>query len=148
MKYRIEITEEQAKTIMTALEVFFRLDMGQFEELRWFNQSKEPIDELLIREIKSSLFPELPKNGYRAVTSISDRGKRACEIFQVLRHAVAWSKENNSPETRDWTKQYQVQYDPPFFLLPNEEKPIVETIEDKPCNQVDEMDVESYIDLK
>jgi len=130
MKYRMTLSEKQVKVVLHALDLFFRLEMGQVEELKR-RLSNRPFDSEVYQRIKSLLFPELEMNEYYGIMSpeISDDTRRAADIHDALRYHYVWSKEPNEPTERDWARQNTVYYDEPLPCLENEALPAVEVID-------------------
>lgn len=132
--YSIELTEEQVKVVLQALELRFRLEMGQTDILNLVSKDASWSDWEKLRRI---LFPQLSDKEYIGIHNISDAGKRAHDIHQAIRYHYAWSKEENTPDQRKWPEQMYVQYDEPLPIL-NEELPTVkvkEIEERNPCGK-------------
>lgn len=109
-KYRLELTEEQCGVMNTALELYFRLGMGQLSELAWHFAPIEDRDrvEVLLREMKRLMYPKLDHNAYYSISSheIDDTFRVACDIRDVVRYQLAgdrdpsrktWSVDHNKP---------------------------------------------------
>ncbi len=107
----LQLSTKQAQTLSRACELVARLYMGQVEELRFI--SKASWEDC--QKIKKMCFPELAANEYYGITSEigTDEPNQLWDIYQVLRHYLAWKDQPNTPETRKWPEQMQVQFDKP-----------------------------------
>lgn len=116
-KVLLELTEEQVKTLSAACELVSRLYLGQVGELRWIAQRNiEPLSREEEHSIKKILFPELTINSFHSIhsTAIPDDARQLWDIYQVIRHYLAWKDQPNTPETRKWPEQMYVQFDEPW----------------------------------
>ena len=115
--YKITVSNEQARVLMEACEIFSRLGIGQCDEaLR-----RLPVEKVLgwyadMRKIKDIISPHLKSNLY---VSESDETKYAWDLYQVIRHRVSWDKaiaDNiiSLGDKRNWSKMLGVQYDEPM----------------------------------
>ena len=130
-KYKLEITRQQAKTINAACELAARLGMGQIFDLEDFLPMREDMDwsawHETTREIKKLLRPFLHEkirgsiHSYFSIlsTDTKESAKVACDIHEVLRHALSWDYAVDSgmieslDTPRDWKTMSGVNYDPP-----------------------------------
>lgn len=103
MKYTLEISENQAKVIMSALEEYFRLRMNQtidfansicFESYDYKNHTEEDFNERIerrdlfdkeLKQLLQTVHPLVYKNGYRKQTN---EMLIAQDIWQVIRHQL------------------------------------------------------------
>lgn len=100
MRVTLDISEAQSNVILNALELYFRLSMGQFREIDHMFAFKNGIvdnNELrlaALNVVKRVYFPELCGNEYHGIASdkISDDARVACDIYSVLRNSIAWHK--------------------------------------------------------
>ena len=101
-EYIIRITERQAHVINSALELYFRVGMGQFEEIIqkcFFSEcTAEQLDEARVH-LKNAqvVLTKLPPNAYHSITSdkIGEWNRVACDFYDVIRNRLAWDR---SPE--------------------------------------------------
>ena len=85
----------QAKLVMRTLDLYSRLRMGQFNEILFLFWPAHRFDRSrarsIISELRRTVLPELDGNTYHKIYSdtIGD-GQEAYDIYQTLRHAIAW----------------------------------------------------------
>lgn len=118
----ITLSENQLKLLCRVTEEVSRLYMGQMDILQ--TVSKSHINYETLNLIKKLLFNEFNSIGqYYGITSneISDDARQLYDMYQVMRYVLAWKDADNTPETRDYTKQIQVWYDTPMRTSENEE---------------------------
>lgn len=106
VRYVLKLREEDARIVSRACEFYTRLHIGQFDELVFelmqmqpgddsFSQKRE-IAQSLLMTVRSLMFPELPPfAGASHSAGHTEKDGRAWNVYQVLRHAIAW---NNHPE--------------------------------------------------
>lgn len=93
--YHISMSEEQAETVVQALELFWRLRIGQLSELRTIaSKVSSPLAVgRVVKELKQALFPEINDNAYYAMDFTRDlTTRRSHDIWSCLRYKIAWSK--------------------------------------------------------
>lgn len=105
-RYVLKLREEDARIVCRACELFTRLHIGQLDELVFelmkyqegdddFSQKRD-IAKSLLMSVRSLMFPELPPfAGASHSAGHTEQDGRAWNVYQVLRHAIAW---NNHPE--------------------------------------------------
>ena len=125
---KVILTDKQMELISYSCDIVSRLLVGQVDEINRLYNMKIPSD--LLREVKKNAFPELGDYSYYGITSdkIENRSVILYDIHQVMRHYLAWKDEDNTPETRDWTRQLSVIYDEPMKLS-DEPLPVVDNKE-------------------
>jgi len=100
MKFVIHLDEEQIKVMIQALETRFRIEMKQFG---------------IVENICGIEFETTQKTAkYKSISDLSMEAKIALDLFQAMRYKLAWSKEQNTPQKRDWKRQMQTMYDEPL----------------------------------
>jgi hypothetical protein len=112
MKYNLELTEKQAQTIINALDLVGRLELGQIKEIvnPWTSPlSITPSDKIdvLIKELKKELFPELDENAYYSIYNkehVSDSARIGYDLIQVIRHSIAYTNNPEGGITVDFNK--------------------------------------------
>jgi len=96
-KYQLELEKEHLEIIKKSLDLYARLQMGQLSQLT--NPYLIPLQdaeykdvEELLKELKKSMFPELPEKSFYSLKSkkISDPVRQAVDIFEVINHRLAW----------------------------------------------------------
>ena len=130
--YQLSLTKEQICVVMKAMEVFARLGIGQFHDAmeslpidsersnKW-HEALLSIGEILERHTTCSV------NGWTSSLSIgSDKTHRnakiAWEVYQVIRHRLAWEQAVERKFTpsldgpRDWQTMMGCQYDSPSHI--------------------------------
>lgn len=101
-RYSVELSSNQIGVIMSALDLWSRLQMGQTGDLsfiyknRLIQRNSDSPGTLrrisgLCREIRETAFPELNHDEYHSITSpeTPDGARTAFDIIQVLRHRLA-----------------------------------------------------------
>ena len=111
----LNISDNQAKIIQEALNLYFRILMGQFHEIEYFlrkemvepNISEEIIGDA-IRQIKEEYFPELSEYGYYSIDSyqIPEKARIAVDIHDSIRHILTWKNKPEGGITVDFDKPY------------------------------------------
>lgn len=132
-KYRLEMTEEQARTVIAApLDFWTRMRIGQWRELielclpfdrehidEWCQ--KRDVAELLIMSVRDKVMPELTYNASYGVFRFEDT-ERAFNVMKEVRSCLAWHKNPKGG--------YEVIYDRPMAIHVNEVMPKCEVVED------------------
>lgn len=93
----LTLTEEQADILLTALDTYSRLKMGQFNAVtdlfpaRDFDRKAAAAALLAARQ---TVMPELDPRGYYGILNLEagEQARVAFDIQQVLRHALAWHR--------------------------------------------------------
>lgn len=131
-RYRLEMNEEQARTVIAALDFWMRMRLGQWRELAELCIDWEPghieenclqRDELedALSDARKIVMPDLPRNASWGVYKFENT-ERAFNILKAVRSCIAW---HNNPQGG-----YEVIYDRPFAINVTEEMPKCEVVED------------------
>ena len=133
MKYVLTMNEEQAKTVISALDFYMRMRIGQWDELRYlcFNEPIEDvskyrmladtIDEKLF-EVRQIVLPELTRGASYGVYKFENT-ERAFNVLKAIRSARAWHRNPKGG--------YECIYDRPMAINVREEMPQCEVVEDE-----------------
>ncbi len=128
-QYQITADEEHLAVIMTALDLYFRIGMGQFDRIRdvgkwWRKWDEHNVGAYMDRA--HELLTGLPKNAFHSIGSprISDDFRQACEIYQMIRHRLSWDRNPKG----GWTVNYD---DPKSFRMTDRPLIEIERIESK-----------------
>ena len=94
--YTLELSAEHLQVINSALELFFRCGMGQYDHILDLPDHWDKRNDLAA-EVLDQLHVILTKkapNAYSSITSseISDSYRVANDIYQVIRHKLSWDK--------------------------------------------------------
>lgn len=117
-RYELTLTEDQAKIVSRACELFSRIHMGQLEEINHellLAETRETIcgrrDQAmyLLIQLKKLYFPSLRGMGHSYGIGKSKAADTAWNIHHAIRYQMAWHKY---PEGG-----MGVQFDPPFSWL-------------------------------
>ena len=132
-RYRLEMNEEQARTVIAALDFWMRMRIGQWDELRklcWnfgnivgtqeYETKRDAIDEKLM-EARQIAMPELTRGASWGVYKFPCT-ERAFNVLKAIRSARAWHNNPNG----GWT----VDYDRPRAINVSEEMPVCEVVTD------------------
>ena len=85
MKYRLEVSAEQARILRNACELYSRIGMGQFDRLldefdaKWTGEEKELCDRLHV------LLTGMPPNAYKSISAAPERFRVAWDLVQIIR---------------------------------------------------------------
>lgn len=132
MKYVLTMNEEQAQTVLSALDFYMRMRIGQWDELRMLcfqapidNISKyrmlsDTIDEKLF-EVRQIVMPELTRGASFGVYKFENT-ERAFNVLKAIRSARAWHRNPKGG--------YERIYDRPMAIHVREEMPQCEVVED------------------
>ena len=121
MKITMEINEEQAHTLLKALDAFSRLHMGQLNivmsDILISHQKrfeKEQLNMVLaipkaildLSDSISAMFTGMPPNASFSIGSpeIPDMAREAYDMQQVLRYKLAWEKNLSGGYTVNFQK--------------------------------------------
>lgn len=110
--YTLIMTQDQALNLSKACEFYSRVMMGQFEEIAFqtmlphigktdFCERREQMQNLLY-QARRFAFPELTGPGHSYGVGQSVTSDRAWEVYQVLRHAIAWTNHPEGGSTVDF----------------------------------------------
>ena len=113
----LTLTEEQADTLLMALDTYSRLKMGQFNAVsdlfpaRDFDRGKAAA---ALQAARQAVMPELDPRGYHGIESreIPDRARIAFDVEQVLRHALSWHRHPEGGITVNFDKPYWTSPEP------------------------------------
>lgn len=100
VKYRLTLTEAQARLAMEALDLVARLDIGQIWTLRDFFSSrvlgeKGPTFEELeasFQALKALVFPGMSYQAGPSTGAAPPRAQIAWDLYEVIRHRIAWDR--------------------------------------------------------
>ena len=143
-KYKLSLTEKQARIVQDALETHSRVLIGQLEYVeevwRWrtpFTEEKmEKMEGLRHTLGTAKQYIGQPPNGHFGIhnNAVSDDARKAYDIQQVMRYVSAWDREGKDPENdeRDWSEMMGVNFDTPRASSTDEEfgMPTMEVVED------------------
>jgi hypothetical protein len=117
--YRVTLTlnPAQARVVMRALDLYSRLKMGQFDEIVSLFGFHREFDRdharLLLRDLHTTVFPELHGNEYYGIFhEQAGDGREAWDIYQTIRHAVAWHREPEGGITVDFDRPLKSSAEP------------------------------------
>lgn len=104
-RYRIDLTDEQAKVLERALEFYTRIRNGQFKEIIWETQDirlrestpDDPFDmrlaEAFAFELRSLLFKDLGRDpGASYGVGHDHKADVSWDIYQTLRYVRSWDE--------------------------------------------------------
>ncbi len=131
MKFTLELSEKQMTIMLSALDLYSRVHLGQYTDLPNNNRESQSwptrIEDANV--IKKILFPDLPPNGYYGIHSdeISDNARISWDLQQVIRYNFHWRRSGKDPENdiRDWHTMMMVQYDAPYLTSTTESLPVL-----------------------
>ena len=116
-KVQLEMTEAQARKTLVALDLFYRIHMGQLGEILYnLNQSPAYDDvkidrehcERIMWELRAHLFPDLggAHGAFLGIRSekVPEHAKTVCDVYQAIRHAMAWDRSPEGGITVDFDK--------------------------------------------
>jgi hypothetical protein len=129
--YDLTLTAKQAAVVSEALELYFRLLMGQTEEIPSFyirhraDLLPDDCEEMrtAMMYVKEAAFHDLSGRGHShgiADGRIGPDAPIACDIHQVIRHRLAWDKLAPGEE-----RTGQVFYNEPHRVSKDEELPVM-----------------------
>jgi hypothetical protein len=97
-RYRLEISEEQARVISLACELLSRLHMGQLNAAADVHVQRDCFHALAdeLRKLKPML-TGMPQNAHWGITGpeLPDEARVAFDLHQVIRHRLAWDHDPN-----------------------------------------------------
>ena len=134
-KYRLEMNEEQARTVIAALDLAIRIRLGQWNEIvdQCLECDYDDIDEYLKRkedavyileQAREIVMPELEGKIMACSYGVYkfDYTERAFNVLKAVRSCIAWHKNPQGG--------YEVIYDRPRAINVTEEMPKCEVVED------------------
>jgi hypothetical protein len=99
--------------MMEALDLYSRLNMGQFDEAwraveespRFSKESLEAARECA-DELSRACFPSLEGGSYFGIVGpgVSDKAKRSWEVYSAIRHTLSWAKHPEGGITVNFDK--------------------------------------------
>lgn len=96
MNLNVELNEEQTKALIAATDLNSRLISGQLSDLIHIVSIMKEIDRdkarRLIKELKSTLFPELEENSSYGIFNkdLDEKAKILYDIHQSVRYTYSW----------------------------------------------------------
>ena len=112
--YVLTLTPEQARVVSRACELFTRLHIGQFNELTWellelsrkdFCERRDEAEPLL-QQLRRVYFPDLVLPGASYGVGKHLASDRAWDVYQVVRHAMAWHEHPEGGVSVDFHTPY------------------------------------------
>jgi hypothetical protein len=119
------LTPEQARVVVSALDLYSRLHIGQFREIGWLFRSNienvEVVDALL-EELRQHCHPGLSPNQSHGIASakVAEQAKVAWDIQQVIRQVEAYGREPNGGIT--------VSFNDPLFVSDSVPRPTAKNV--------------------
>jgi len=114
VKYILEVNEKQAQVVSEAMELYARLGIGQYGELNHMSPPQKPAHAesffLAVKDLERYVFDETTARP--SISGAAEPYRIAYDVYQVVRHRLAWDKEPAGG--------VQVWYDKPFRV--SEEK--------------------------
>ena len=114
LEYTLEVTENQLKTLSLALDIFSRLESGQFERcfsvIPWKQKDKMAEANELLNRLQLLLTGM--NRGNLGIGQVSEKAKVAYDLHQVVRHYIAWANEPRGGETVDFWNPLQMSHEP------------------------------------
>ena len=103
MKYKLTLTEEQARVVSVACEFFARIKMGQFAEIPYHLMMEQPMEdsccdrrdasEFYLFKAREFIYPELHGSWHSYGVGRFDDADMAFDVHQVLRHQFGDGRE-------------------------------------------------------
>jgi hypothetical protein len=117
MKFTLTFNEKQAQVLMSALEFYSRVHMGQFhvisDEFRFEHEFNQDNAHFYLDRLREMIFPELESNEYYGIyNDIVGPGQEAWDIYQVIRHARAWKRHPEGGWTVDFSTPIEAGKEP------------------------------------
>lgn len=118
-RYVLTLTPEQARVVSRACELFTRLHIGQFNELTWelldFSCEdyceRRDMAEPILRQLRQVYFPDLVLPGASYGVGKHIASDRAWDVYQVIRHAMAWHEHPEGGTTVDFHTPYSAAHE-------------------------------------
>lgn len=133
VKYRLEMTEKQARCVVAALDLSTRILLGQWKEIieccmdyepgkmdEWC-QRRDEAEEILL-QARKIVMPELTGWGHSYGVYQREGTERAFNVMKAVRSAIAWHNHQEGGLTVD--------FDRPMAIHVAEEMPKCEVVED------------------
>jgi hypothetical protein len=102
--------------MQNALELWARISAGQIQEILvpFLNMPIEVAEDIRIlsRQIEAKIQENLSPTPSSKHGIVSKDKDLSWEMYQTIRHRLAWDKASNPPE-RDWNTMWAVKYDEP-----------------------------------
>lgn len=122
---RLTITPEQARAVITAIDFYMRITMGQFKEfasLFWDRNGHDEGVTSRLNQIKAIIYPDLPGDGasYGIHGTPFPAAKVGFDVLQVIRHSMAWAENPEGGIT--------VNFDSPSFVSDSHPRPKAEIL--------------------
>ncbi len=128
MRYTLTMTEAQARVVQQALNVYFRLHLGQLDDALECLPTVEPLwydDKRAAAEgVRKALAHRLHPNVNLHSSSLgvgneAFKAGAAVDIHDTIRHRLAWDKAQaecltHHDGSRNWKTMLGVQYDEPM----------------------------------
>lgn len=119
IKIILEINENHANVVKSALDMYSRTLMGQFESIQWEmekhsdiwkNQELRETAAELLKTLKSAFYPELRNYQSWGISNIKNplESKIAYEMYKVITSAMAWKENPEGGLTTSFDKPLQV----------------------------------------
>ena len=141
-KVRITMTEYQARHVMYAMNLYSRVLMGQFDEIKhlffgfgeegklYHRDEKHWHDyfDIYLEAIKRHVYPELHPNAYWGITGFTERNKcppqatLVFDIYKMMDYKISWYKDPKGGLT--------VNFDKPMHFFDKCPLPEVEVFEE------------------
>ena len=116
MKIILEMNQKQAIVLMDALETFSRIKMGQFDVIQTafvLRDFDRQIASSYAKALRRTIMPELSDNAYYGIFSKeAGTGAEAWDVYQVIRHAIAWKRNPRGGMTIDYDKPMAASKEP------------------------------------
>ena len=128
MEYEIELTEKQTQIIQEALNLYFRLHLGQWQELAnmvrtgWYFRHKNGKEtsmplwgavEKLIDTLIWIVFGFRPGESWGIRNkNVPDSARIACDIHDVIRHQLWYDRTTGQGHGVDSDEPYSISGDP------------------------------------
>ena len=124
-KVTIELTKEQAGTLMQACELFARIKMGQFDEIihtmhmdtydKSLNRPEfdQDMAKAYLNQARNVIFSDIGSSAYIGISHTSESSKMAWDIYQQLRHDLC---VYTNPKPADPMIAWDRAYDTPYAL--------------------------------
>jgi hypothetical protein len=120
-KYTLTLTDKHLATIQEALNLYFRLGIGQVNDL------KQHLEANTLRittgteacDVEDALYMLDKRLAGCGIMNATDQVKDACFIHDVIRHQLSWHDAiergiTDSYDNRVWPEMYQVWFDKPI----------------------------------
>lgn len=122
------LTPEQTRVVITALDLFSRIHIGQFGTIsdqfcgRLQDQTDNEQLEEVLHTARQICFPELdgPNHSYGIARCPTEKGKIAWDVQQVIRHCHAYAREPDGG--------MGVQFHQPLFVSKSVPRPTAKSI--------------------